>query len=64
MLQAKIVTFPSLHWYLPQVTANIKSDDGPVLIQIEYLVDQVKSKDFEFRIEELRNVRLRDGAIN
>ena len=55
---------PALHWPLPQVTANIRPDDGPVLIQIEYIVDRAKSKDFEFAIEELKNVRLRDGAIN
>jgi hypothetical protein len=55
---------PALHWPLPQLTANIMSDDGPVLIQIEYIVDGAKSKDFEFAIEELKNVRLRDGAIN
>lgn len=55
---------PALHWPLPQVTANIRPDDGPVLIQIEYIVDVAKSKDFEFAIEELKNVRLRDGAIN
>ena len=55
---------PALNWPLPQVTANIRPDDGPVLIQIEYIVDRAKSKDFEFAIEELKNVRLRDGAIN
>jgi MFS family permease len=55
---------PSLHWPLPQVTADIRPDDGPVLIQIEYIVDEAKSKDFEFAIEELKNVRLRDGATN
>ena len=55
---------PALHWPLPQITANIRPDDGPVLIQIEYIVDRAKSKDFEFAIEELKNVRLRDGATN
>jgi hypothetical protein len=55
---------PALNWPLPQVTANIRPDDGPVLIQIEYIVDIAKSKDFEFAIEELKNVRLRDGATN
>jgi MFS family permease len=54
----------ALHWPLPQVTANVRSDDGPVLIQIEYRVEEAKSKDFEFAIEELKNIRLRDGAIN
>jgi hypothetical protein len=34
------------------------------LIQIEYIVDGAKSKDFELAIEELKNVRLGDGAIN
>ena len=43
---------PALHWPLPEVTPNIRSDDGPVLIQIEYTVDEAISKDFEFAIEE------------
>ena len=42
-------------WPLPQVTADIRPDDGPVLMQIEYIVDGAKSKDFEFAIEELKN---------
>jgi MFS family permease len=55
---------PALHWPLPQVTAYTRPDDGPVLIQIEYIVDRAKSKDFESAIEGLKNVRLRDGATN
>jgi len=42
-------------WPLPQVTADIRPDDGPVLMQIEYIVDGAKSKDFKFAIEELKN---------
>lgn len=55
---------PSLHWTVPQVTADLHPDDGPVLIEVEYLVNESKSNEFESAIHDLRNLRLRDGAIN
>ncbi len=55
---------PSLHWPVPQVTADIHPDDGPVLIEIEYIIDDTKSNEFEYALQDLRNLRLRDGAIN
>ncbi len=55
---------PSLHWPVPQVAADIHPDDGPVLIEIEYIIDNTKSNEFEYAVQDLRNLRLRDGAIN
>ena len=55
---------PSLHWSVPQVTADIHPDDGPVLIEIEYIIDDSKSNEFEYAAQDLRNLRLRDGAIS
>src|SRR5438445_1016137 len=55
---------PSLHWTVPQVAADIHPDDGPVLIEIEYIIDNTKSDEFEYAVQDLRNLRLRDGAIN
>ncbi len=54
---------PSLHWPIPQVTADVGPDDGPVLVEIEYLIDPTKAREFEYATQELRNLRLRDGAI-
>ncbi|MDE1766122.1 MAG: MFS transporter [Thaumarchaeota archaeon] len=39
-------------------------DDGPVLIEIEYIIDNTKSNEFEYAAKDLRILRLRDGAIN
>ncbi|MGI0087740.1 MAG: MFS transporter [Nitrosotalea sp.] len=55
---------PSLHWPVPQVTSDVRPDDGPVLIEIEYFIDPEKASEFEHATYELRNLRLRDGAIN
>ena len=55
---------PSLHWSVPQVAADIHPDDGPVLIEIEYIIDDTKSNEFEYAVQDLRNLRLRDGAIS
>src|SRR5207245_2229322 len=55
---------PSLHWPVPQAAADIHPDDGPVLIEIEYIIDNTKSDEFEYAVQDLRNLRLRDGAIN
>ena len=55
---------PSLHWSVPQVAADIHPEDGPVLIEIEYIIDNTKSNEFEYAVQDLRNLRLRDGAIN
>ena len=65
LLQGKDVDMtPSLHWPIPQVTADITPDDGPVLVEIEYRIDPTKANEFEYATQELRNLRLRDGAIN
>ncbi len=55
---------PSMHWPLPQVTVDLRPDQGPVLIQIEYLIETTRSNEFRLAIGELRNLRLRDGATN
>jgi MFS family permease len=55
---------PSLHWQVPQVAADLHPDDGPVLIETEYIIDNTKSDEFENAIKDMRTLRLRDGAIN
>ena len=65
LLQGKDVDMtPSLHWPIPQVAADVGPDDGPVLVEIEYQIDPTKASEFEYATQELRNLRLRDGAIN
>ena len=55
---------PSMHWPLPQLATSVSPDDGPVLVQIEYLIDISKSNEFKAAITEFKNLRLRDGATN
>jgi hypothetical protein len=55
---------PSLHWPIPIVVSDVSPDDGPVLIQVEYLIDPAATNEFEYEMQELRNLRLRDGAIS
>ena len=38
---------PSMHWPLPQLATRVSPDDGPVLVQIEYLIDISKSNEFK-----------------
>ena len=54
----------SLHWPIPQVASDLHPDDGPVLIEIEYIIDNSKSNEFEYEIQNLKNLHLRDGAIS
>jgi len=54
---------PSLHWPEPSVVIELRPEDGPVLITVEYHIDPVRSRDFALVMHELRRVRRRDGAI-
>lgn len=56
---------PSMHWPTPQVMTDIRDhDDGPVLVEIEYQIDPGRSHEFELAMQDIRSLRLRDGAIN
>ncbi|MFZ0510289.1 MAG: MFS transporter [Candidatus Nitrosopolaris sp.] len=46
------------------MAADTRPDDGPVLIQVEYLINASKSNEFKGAITQLRNLRLRDGETN
>lgn len=47
----------------PTVLIELRPEDGPVLIAVEYEIDPPQAPDFIDAIECLRPVRLRDGAI-
>lgn len=55
---------PSMHWPLPQGADDLNPEYGPVLVQVEYLIDASKSFEFILAIGKLRKLRLRDGATN
>lgn len=53
---------PALSWPEPHVTDDIDPDDGPVVVMIEYRVQETDVPRFLTAFEELKRLRLRDGA--
>ncbi len=47
----------------PTVVIEPKPDDGPVMISIDYTIDPAEAAGFVRAIQELRPIRLRDGAM-
>lgn len=54
---------PSQHWPAMPVSSEPETNEGPVLIVVEYRIDPLKSKDFVLAMEALKTIRRRDGAI-
>jgi MFS family permease len=53
---------PAGVWSDPNVSTEPRPDDGPVLITVEYQVDQADAEHFVLAMEELARIRRRDGA--
>ena len=54
---------PSGHWRDPVVTDTLDTDDGPVLVTVEYRVAPGQQADFIRAMDALATVRRRDGAM-
>ena len=54
---------PSAHWPEPVVVCEPNSEQGPVLVQVEYRIDSDKAREFRRAMRDLRRIRRRDGAI-
>lgn len=54
---------PSQHWPVLAVSSEPETDEGPVLIIVEYCVDPLQSKEFIQAMKTLKTIRRRDGAI-
>ncbi len=53
---------PSLHWPEPIVTVEPDPDQGPVLVTVEYHVDDANADEFVNVLHALGRIRQRDGA--
>src|SRR5690606_23351294 len=54
---------PSGHWPEPFLAAHQANSDGPVLIQVEYFIDDADRERFYELIHQWGRSRRRDGAI-
>ena len=59
----KIDLSPSLHWPEPHLQIQPQSDQGPVLVTIDYLIEPARSHAFTKAMRQVRQQRLRDGAM-
>ena len=54
---------PAEHWPDPVTESPIDPDDGPVLVMVEYRIEPGDWPAFQAAAEQLRRLRLRDGAL-
>ncbi|MBD2465868.1 MFS transporter [Oscillatoria sp. FACHB-1407] len=54
---------PALHWAEPTVVVELRPDDGPVLVTLEYYINPDEAQAFRQTMQMLGEVRQRDGAI-
>ncbi len=54
---------PSHHWPEPMLAAPVDHDRGPVLVTLEYRIDDADREKFYHLMTELGDIRRRDGAI-
>jgi MFS family permease len=56
---------PSMHWTMPRARIDLDDhEEGSVLVEIEFLIDPTRSREFESAVNDVRSIMLRDGAIN
>jgi len=53
---------PSLHWPTPLVAEEPEADRGPVMVTVEYRIEPARNAEFVSAMDEVRRIRLRDGA--
>lgn len=54
---------PSDHLPLPQAKENPRYEQGPVMVTVEYSVHSQKVESFSLAMEDIRHIRIRDGAF-
>ena len=54
---------PWVHWQMPQPYEEMDPERGPVVVNIQYRIDQSRAGEFERAMRALEVIRRRDGAI-
>lgn len=54
---------PSNHLPLPHTEESPRYEQGPVMVTVEYSVPHQKVENFSLAMEDLRRIRIRDGAF-
>ncbi|GAB3512556.1 MFS transporter [Spirosoma knui] len=54
---------PASPWTDPEDHAQVSPDEGPVIVMIEYRIDPAMLSSFLRAVEQLKRIRLRDGAL-
>jgi MFS family permease len=54
---------PSRQYPAPIVAHDLEPDRGPVLVTVRYRIDPVRTAEFTAAMDEVRRIRLRDGAM-
>jgi predicted MFS family arabinose efflux permease len=60
---ARINLTASHHWPAFDLVTNLRPDDGPVLVSVDYRIAASTSTEFKAAIAALRLIRLRDGGL-
>ncbi len=54
---------PAGHWPAPELSVPVSNDRGPVLVTIEYRIDDADRAKFQAQMRALGTIRRRDGAV-
>lgn len=54
---------PSRQWAAPLVSHDLEPERGPVLVTVSYQVDPARTAEFLAAMQDIRRIRLRDGAM-
>lgn len=54
---------PAGHWPAPELSVPVSNDRGPVLVTLEYRIDEADRAAFQAQMRALGTIRRRDGAV-
>ena len=54
---------PAGHWPAPELSVPVSNDRGPVLVTLEYRIDDADRAAFQAQMRALGTIRRRDGAV-